>query len=114
MHAVTIVTNNHRRELLAGYEIPENVWTEFFGYLGEYSESNENAMSQRFFRYGDWWYDVNDGFERTSDVLQNAGFDGFQADTYFSGVAIRYILDEDKGGSPDYNVIVAARIGFLD
>jgi hypothetical protein len=119
--ALTIVTNNHQRDLLAGYEIPAAVWNSEFDYLGKYEESNENAMTPRFFKYQDSWYDEGDmmptndhngAFAHGHRGLAEAGYDGWISDTHFSGIAIRY--GTDWAGQTDYSTVIVARFAELD
>lgn len=107
MGTMTITTNGHARELRALYELPESARADF-DYVGPCEESNDAAWDRRFFDYRGAWYDVRDGFDRTtSDELR--AWDGFQSDSCFSGIAIRYPLEWD-GTTVDYDAVVVARV----
>lgn len=102
MDAVTIKSNGHARELRALYELPESA-REQFDYVGPCDESSDEAWSQRFFKYRGAWYDVNE-FERAHGEAF-AAWDGWQAESAFSAVLIRYALEWD-GSTVDYGAVV--------
>lgn len=78
----TIVTNHVPRWLSTFDEIPagEQHW---FDYVDEDERDNP-----RFFQYREAWYDVNEFTYVGPSIL--AGWDGYQSDSYFSGVLVRY------------------------
>lgn len=91
-----IITNWHRRELVTFEEAgcPED-----FNYI-----TGDDRYEPRLFRYRGAWYDLNDGFVAcnrdgaTNHMHMNLpGWDGFQADTYFSGVAVKILNGDDDG-----------------
>ena len=82
---MTIKTNNQYRNLMSAHELsPAEL--KAFDYLGE----DEGT----FFRYRGNVYDLGE-FMRT-DSKDLKGWDGFSADTYFSGVAVKLSEDGDQ------------------
>ena len=87
-----IITNNVPRDLLCWHDLtPEE--REDFDYIKESEE-----FDYRFFRYKGEVYDSHE-FERAPDSFK--GWDGYQSDTYFSGVLVKY--------TKDYYQIIAGR-----
>ena len=91
-----IITNGHERELVCFFELPESVRADF-----DYVDAEEQC-SPRFFRYRGCWYDVNEFMAVNADrhapdsFASLAGWDGYQADTHFSAVLIRWGADCDS------------------
>ena len=86
MTNVTIESNHHERELHCLFELPDEAQPDF-----DYVTGDEHA-SPRFFKYLGEWYDVNE-FMTTRGVPAFAGWHGYQSDSFFSGVLIRYTDD---------------------
>ena len=87
---MSVRSNGHWRELLAADELPGDVLESEFGYVLE----GEPSYSPRFFEYRGVWYDSHE-FEFVSPYLRSAhpefgGWDGFRADSFYSGIVIRY------------------------
>lgn len=89
--ALTIKTNNQPRELLARFELPAKA-QEDFDYM-----SDDDAYSPRIVAYKGQFYDVNE-FMRTPhdeaarlELNQLSRWDGYQSDSYFSGIVIKYV-----------------------
>lgn len=89
-----IITNNVPRDLICWHDLtPEE--REDFDYI---EDKYDERLSPRLFRYKGEVYDLHE-FELASDSLK--GWDGYQADTYFSGVLVKY--------TKDYYQIIAGR-----
>lgn len=73
--------------MVTGYDIPERWRAREFDFMGE-----DDLSSAQFFRYRGWWYYLGE-FERTDIV---PGYDGFSADTAFSGVAVKLNREGDS------------------
>ena len=94
---VTVITNNHHYELVAYYALPTKV-REQFDYL---ADNEDEQYSPRFFNYRDYWYDAN---QFTVNTDANLPYAGTQADSYWSGLAIRY--------TNDYDTVQVARLSW--
>jgi hypothetical protein len=82
---MTIKTNNQYRNLMSAHELsPAEL--KAFDYLGE----DEGT----FFRYRGNVYDLGEFMRTLNEELK--GWDGFAADTYFSGVAVKLSEDGDQ------------------
>lgn len=86
-----VITNNHKRPILSGWEIPESILEDDFSYCSEDS---------LFFKYRDQYYAL-DEFMRT-DI---DGWDGIFCDSFFSGILIRIYRDEYGYEDPDFIVV---------
>lgn len=89
---VTIRGNDTPRDTLYWYELTEQEQKEF-DYLTE-QDAQEYAT---FFRYRDNVYHLGDIMRVESyapEYLQ--GFDGFNSDTFFGGIGIRYTEDSER------------------
>lgn len=86
-----VVTNNMPRNVIYGFELSEKERQEF--------DYMENVDDGTFFKYKGNVYDLRE-FMRVSDVMQNchnlAGWDGYQYDSFFSGVLIKYVDDCER------------------
>lgn len=82
-----IRTNNVPRLLKYGYEMPENLRTEF-----DYIEE-EDFATHDFFIFKGQWYDLAEFMRCDSEHFK--GWDGYASDSYFSGVLVR-ILDDER------------------
>ena len=88
---VKISTNNQPRELLAFHELPEPIrQTEFDYVTGEIEQH-----TPRFFQYRDWWYDSHE-FLTCLSTLNLSDWHGYQPDSFFSGVVIRFTEDYEQ------------------
>jgi len=93
---IKIHTNNVPRLVLCGYELTTSDRAEF-DYL------NDEEISERSFaRYRGTIYDIGD-FVTTSPGPWNfglssefEGWDGYQSDSFFSGVLVRYVDDYES------------------
>lgn len=86
-----IITNHHWHNFLYGYELTEKERADF--------DYVEDIDSHSFFRYRGAVYDP-DGFMRTpqneparQELNKLSAWDGYQSDSYFSGVVLKYSQD---------------------
>jgi hypothetical protein len=89
---LTITTNNRPRDLVCLADLPAKARADFDYITGD------DAYSPRLFAYRGRWYDANE-FMRMTDVQAFRGegrnaWDGYQSDTYFSGVLIRWRMKD--------------------
>ena len=80
---MTIITNGHHRDLLSWRELTDDEKDDFDWI------DNPDDRGQDFFRYRGDAYCL-DQFERT--VI--GGWDGYHGDTFFSGILIRYPVED--------------------
>lgn len=92
-----IITNNHERQLIYGYELTESERADF-DYLDDIDTHN-------FFRYQGFIYDPSEFMavptgctpdlgQKDEPIFQN--WHGYQSDSYFSGILIRYSEDQES------------------
>ena len=74
-----VITNRQPRPLLASYELPRDILSREFDYIGD-------DMSPRFFQYRGSWHDAHE-FTVTGAPT---GWHAIQPDSYFSGLLLRY------------------------
>jgi hypothetical protein len=102
---LTVTTNNRPRDLVCLADLPAKARGDF-DYIPE-----DEAYSPRLFSYRGHWYDANE-FMRTTDVQAFRGerqaWDGYQADTYWSGIVLRYVPDSD------YESVVVGTFYYTD
>ena len=81
-----IKTNNHVRPFVNGFELlNDKKVRQQFDFL-----SDEEFSDQQFVSYKGYWYGLCD-FLRPNDCFR--GWDGYAADSYFSGVLIKIVED---------------------
>jgi hypothetical protein len=92
--ALEIRTNYHWREPLHWFDIPESKREDF-----DYIDNPEEDGWSRFFCYRGTWYDLHE-FSATQRTGWAAGmpeafatWHGYQSDSYFSGILVRYSDD---------------------
>jgi hypothetical protein len=95
--AVKIISNYHRRELLYWEQLTEAEREEHDWY-------DPDTDSYEFFHYKDWTYCIAD-FTTSHPDLKALGWDGQHNDTYFSGILIKYPV-EDYGDIDTEHIIV--------
>jgi len=109
MDKLTIITNNVPRPIIDGWNLNEKERAEF-DYIN-WKAVDEGNDSASFFRYKGELYDLNDGFMTTVGVGAPEAFkewDGYQSDSFFSGILIRYPRGEYEA-EPDYESVVVGR-----
>lgn len=88
---ITIKTNHHWHELLTWHDIPESERADF-----DYIDSEER-FSPRMFCYRGRWYDTNEFFVIPQSLpAELREWSGYQSDSYFSGVVVRYSDDFEQ------------------
>ena len=89
--ALEIRTNHHWKDLVSFYDLPTKAQKDF-----DYIEEEER-WSTRLFSYRGSWYDVNE-FMRVWDQFPNEfkAWHGYQSDSFFSGVLVRYSEDFEQ------------------
>lgn len=97
MGEITIITNNVPRDLLDCYELTAKE-REKFDYL-DWDEIEQGANPTQFFRYKGEVYDLGE-FQGTREwVGYNApdfkGWHGYQSDSFFSGILVKYPETDD-------------------
>ena len=83
-----IITNNHWRTFLYGYELTDKERAEF-----DWIDPEEFDCHS-FFRYRGWVYSLSEFMP--AGFLQDATWDGYKGDSFFSGVAIKLSDDGEQ------------------
>ena len=86
MTELTIITNNHPRDLACWHDLPATAQADF-----EYIQG-EDRWSPRLFQYRGFWYDTGE----FTPVSTMGNWQGGQSDSCFSGVLIRYCNDFEQ------------------
>lgn len=86
-----VTTNHVRRDLLYGFQLTEWERKEF-----DYLDSKELENSQRFFRFKGLVYDLHEFVRVDQNVPALKGWTGYQSDTYFSGVVVKYLHADEQ------------------
>jgi hypothetical protein len=101
--AVTITTNNRRREILDGYQLTAKEREEF-DYV-DWAAIEEGSDSRSFVRYRGDVLDLNDMDGITPEgSLREAGWDTYTSDSFSSGLVFRYV----KADYGSYDVVVGS------
>jgi hypothetical protein len=79
-----IITNNHWKELVSWYDLPAKEQPDFDYVKGD------DRHSTRFFCYRGCWYDTGEFFVTSGLSQEFHHWHGYQSDSYFSGVLVRY------------------------
>lgn len=100
--AVRITTNNVPRPVIDAYELSPDERAEFDYLDWDAIEKGEDSAS--FFRYKGRLYDLGEfmivretQMAREDDTLR--GWDGYSADSFFSGLLVRYPREDHYGES---------------
>jgi hypothetical protein len=86
-----IKTNNVPREIVHGFDLPEDARGEFDYY------SETELLDASFFKYRGDYYDLGEFLvwdNPASPTREN--WDGFRSDSFFSGVCVRYVNDYEE------------------
>ena len=86
-------TNNHRRDVVEAWELPASAREEF-DYL-DWDALERGEDSRSFVRYAGQWIDLGDVM-RAEGEIRAAGWDGFNSDSFFSGLAFRYVEECER------------------
>ena len=85
------ITNNHWRNFVDSYDVPAQVLADQFDYL------DQDDSGGMFFQYRNYWYHISDFMAPTNGAPDDLKeWDGFHADSYFSGVAIKLSADGEQ------------------
>lgn len=89
-----ITTNNVPRLILEPYELTPKE-REDFDYL-DWPALERGEDSASFFRYKGELYDLAELelWDNPSSPTRGTAWDGMRADTYFSGIVVRYLADD--------------------
>lgn len=88
-----ITTNNQQRCVKYGYEMPYSKYSDF-DYIGEYDSDDFKFHS--FVEYKGEWYDLSEFMRIDGAVFgELKDWHGYQSDSYFSGIVVRYCNDND-------------------
>lgn len=96
---VHIITNNVPRDVIDAWELNIDEIAEF-DYL-DWVAIRDGRDSASFFRYKGELHDLGEFFT-TSELSRGAGhhdlsdWDGYQSDSFFSGLVIRYVDDFER------------------
>ena len=88
------LTNNVPRNYIYGIEFDGKERQEMlnqFDYLTE-----EDFNQQSFVNYKGRWYDLGEFMLVGDSELGKLKWQGYSSDTYFSGVVVRYVEDNDR------------------
>jgi hypothetical protein len=94
MSDLRIITNNVPRDIIDAYELGADEQSEF-DYL-DWEAIKDGRDSASFFRYKGELHDLGE-FLTTSELSRGAGhhdlsaWDGYQSDSFFSGLVVRYV-----------------------
>lgn len=94
---MTIKCNQVSREVLYWHDLSEKEQKEF-----DYLDSDDHRESASFFRYKGNVYDLSEFMRIDKSVAphpQREGwerFDGYSSDSYFSGILVRYVYDNER------------------
>lgn len=90
-----VKTNNVPRDVIYGHELSADERAQFDYIDWPAIERGEDSAS--FFRYRGELYDLGE-FERWDNPASptRGNWDGFRADSYFSGIAVRYVDDCER------------------
>ena len=86
---ITITTNNHRREIVYWWELSDSERNEFDWIKCSVTLTEDEA---EFFRYKGDVYCLSD-IMRVPDGMF-PGWDGYENDTFFSGILVKYPVEE--------------------
>lgn len=93
-NTMTIKTNNVPRDVLFWDELTDAERAEF-----DYLDDMESQSDASFFRHRGTVYDLGE-FSRTPTEKTMDGvfkdWDGYRADSYFSGLLVKYVQDNER------------------
>lgn len=96
MSTLTITTNGIPRDIIKAYELADNEREQFDYYDWSAIEKGEDSAS--FFRYKGELYDFGEFmvWNYPFNQLNFKDWHGYQSDTYFSGIVIKYTDDFER------------------
>ena len=101
MSDLKITTNWHRRPVIYGYELTEKDYEEF-DYL-----TKDEFLNREFIRYKGELYDMGDVLRAEGEIAA-LGWDGFNSDSFWSGMAFKYDTKYDP--MDEYGYVIVARV----
>lgn len=88
-----VITNNVPRDVIDGWELTP-AEREQFDYI-DWAAVEAGEESASFFRYRGTLHDLGD-MPLAPDSLRKLGWDGFASDSFFSGIAVRYVEECER------------------
>ena len=103
-----IITNNVPRNIIEAYELSEAEQKEFDYLDWEALKSGNDSAS--FFRYKGQLYDLGEIEMIPAFACDIKGWNGYQSDSFFSGIVVKYPLDCDGICScENYDSVIVGR-----
>jgi hypothetical protein len=97
MSELKVITDNKPRDVLYWWELTDKERAEF-----DYLDTEERQSEASFVRYKGWVYHLGD-FERLPDHAPKTPeyetmrkWDGYQSDSFYSGVLVKYVEDFER------------------
>ena len=106
MFELHTVSNFHARPVVNGWEVTDEERINDLGYL-DWDAILDGTDSFNGFRYRGEIYDLAE-FERATDTLVASEWDGWQTQSAFDAIAIRWATD--WAGEPDYEAVIVAHL----
>jgi hypothetical protein len=95
MEGITIRTNNVPRDVIEAYELTAEERAQF-DYI-DWPAVDRLEESPQFFRYKGELHDLGEFMVWDNPASPTRGeWDGFRSDSYFSGLAVRYVDDGER------------------
>lgn len=91
MADLTIRTNRKPREPLYWHELTAKEQAEF-----DYLDTEERQSDAQFIRYRKWVYDLGEFMRVPPGADEMAKWDGYHSDSYFSGILIKWVDDNER------------------
>lgn len=91
--SLTITTNNVPRNVIDAYELTPAERSDF-DYLN-WTEIEQGTDSATFFRFKGTLYDLGE-FMHTGNMPEFTKWHGYQSDSFFSGILVRYTEDMEQ------------------
>jgi hypothetical protein len=107
VNTLTIITNNVPRLVVDAYDLAP-VDRAGFDYL-DWDAIDRGEDSREFFRYRGQLYDMGDLDGHTGGLPADSplrAWDGYQSDSFFSGIVVRFARD---GDTPDWDRVIVGR-----
>ena len=94
MASLTVKTNNVPREYIYGSCFQGKERMEMLNQFDYLTEEEFDSCS--FVNYKGHWYDLGEFMRVGDSELGKLKWQGYSSDSYFSGVAIRYVEDDER------------------
>ena len=92
--ALTIKTNSVPRNYSYGSDFTGKERQEMLEQLDYLTEEDFNIS--QFINYKGYWYDLSQFlFTKGDSELENLGWEGYCSDSFFSGVVVRYVENDE-------------------